>query len=181
MKIALRLLLALSVALVLAACKTTPEPEEPAAPAEPSVQEPAEEVVTQAAPDPRDYTDPRNFDNSESLLSKRVIYFDFDKSDVKSEFRATLAAHAAYMRANSSARVTLEGHADERGTREYNLALGARRAEAARSYLISQGVAASRITTISYGKERPEALCSAETCWSQNRRAVTMVSGAPAS
>lgn len=74
--------------------------------------------------------------------------------------------------------VTIDGHADERGTREYNLALGARRAAAARSYLISKGVAANRIKTISYGKERPVAVCDDISCWSQNRRAVTVVKGA---
>ena len=170
MKIALRLLLALSVALVLAACKTTPEPEEPSAPAKPSVQEPAEEVVTQAAPDPRDYTDPRNFDNSESLLSKRVIYFDFDKSDVKPEFRSTLAAHAAYMRANPSARVTLEGHADERGTREYNLGLGERRGNSVTGLMSAGGASGSQLNVVSYGEERPVCRVSSEDCWWQNRR-----------
>ncbi len=88
---------------------------------------------------------------------------------------------AEWLQRYPNRRLVIEGHADERGTREYNLALGARRAEAARSYLISQGVAASRITTVSYGKERPEALCSAETCWSQNRRGVTVLAGAPTS
>ena len=95
--------------------------------------------IRQAVPDPRDYTDPRNFDNPESLLSKRVIYFDFDKSTVRPEFRDLISAHAAYMAANGSARVTLEGHADERGTREYNLGLGERRGNAVSGLLSAQG------------------------------------------
>ena len=126
MKIALRILLALSVAFAVAACKSTPEPTAAPEPAPAEKPAPVEDVVTVAAPDPRDYTDARNFDNTESLLSKRVIYFDFDKSDVKAEYRSVVAAHAAYMASHSSARVTLEGHADERGTREYNLGLGER-------------------------------------------------------
>jgi peptidoglycan-associated lipoprotein len=169
MKIALRLLLALSVALVLAACKTTPEPEEPAPTPEP-VEEPTEEVVTQAAPDPRDYTDPRNFDNSESLLSKRVIYFDFDKSDVKPEYRDIVAAHAAYLRANASARVTLEGHADERGTREYNLGLGERRGNSVTGVMSAGGATGRQLNVVSYGEERPVCRVSNEDCWWQNRR-----------
>jgi peptidoglycan-associated lipoprotein len=116
MKIALRLLLTLSFAFAIAACsskQTQPEPEPTPEPT------PVEDVVTAPALDPYDYTDARNFENSESLLNKRVIYFDFDKSEVKAEYRGIVSAHAAYLAANSSARVTLEGHADERGTREY--------------------------------------------------------------
>lgn len=175
MKIALRMLLAMTVAFAVAACKSTPEPEE-TTPVVTDTQ-PTEPVVTEAAPDPRDYTDARNFENSESLLSKRVIYFDFDKSDVKAEYRSIVAAHAAYMASSSSARVTLEGHADERGTREYNLALGERRANAVKEYLVSRGVSANRIETISYGKERPAVLGSNESAWQQNRRGVSVVRG----
>ena len=169
MKIALRMLLALSVAFAVAACKSTPEAEETTTETttEPEVTEP---VVTEAAPDPRDYTDPRNFENSESLLSKRVIYFDFDKSDVKAEYRDVLAAHAAYMAASPSARATLEGHADERGSREYNIGLGERRAQSVRRMLMIQGASASQISTVSFGEERPVALGSDEDSWAQNRR-----------
>jgi len=170
MKIALRLLLALSVALAVSACKTTQEPEETTAPESTVEAKPTEEVVTQAAPDPRDYTDPRNFDNSESLLSKRVIYFDFDKSEVKAEYRSIIAAHAAYLKANRSARVTLEGHADERGTREYNLGLGERRGNSVTGVLSAGGATGSQLNVVSYGEERPVCRVSDEDCWWQNRR-----------
>jgi peptidoglycan-associated lipoprotein len=127
-------------------------------------------VVTEAAPDPHDYTDARNFDNPESLLSKRVIYFDFDESVVKPEYRPIVSAHAAYLAAHSDARVTLEGHADERGTREYNLGLGERRGNSAMGLMSAQGARGNQLTVVSYGEERPVCRVSDEDCWSQNRR-----------
>ncbi len=127
-------------------------------------------VTTEAAPDPQDYTDVRNFENPESLLSKRVIYFDFDRSVVRPEYRPILAAHAAYLAAHSSARVTLEGHADERGTREYNLGLGERRGNAAMGLMSAQGARGNQLSVVSYGEERPVCRVSDEECWSQNRR-----------
>jgi len=163
-----RLLLALVFAVAISACKTT-EPEETTA--EPTEAAPVvEEVTTAPALDPRDFTDARNFDNSESLLSKRVIYFDFDRSEVKSEYRAIVAAHAAYVSAHGSARVTLEGHADERGTREYNLGLGERRGNAISGLLSAAGAMGGQLDTVSYGEERPVCRVSDENCWWQNRR-----------
>ena len=163
-----RLLLALVIAVAISACKTT-EPETEAV-TEPETTPVVEEVTTAAAPDPRDYSDARNFDNAESLLSKRVIYFDFDKSDVKAEYRDIVAAHAAYVSAHGSARVTLEGHADERGTREYNLGLGERRGNAISGLLSAAGARGSQLDTVSYGEERPVCRVSDENCWWQNRR-----------
>ena len=163
-----RLLLALVIAVAISACKTT-EPEETTT--EPTETAPVvEEATTAAAPDPREYTDARNFDNSESLLSKRVIYFDFDKSEVKAEYRSIVAAHAAYVASHGSARVTLEGHADERGTREYNLGLGERRGNAISGLLSAAGAMGSQLDTVSYGEERPVCRVSDENCWWQNRR-----------
>lgn len=170
MKIALRMLLALSVAFAVAACKSTPDPEDTSATDTTTDTQPTEPVVTEAAPDPRDYTDARNFENSESLLSKRIIYFDFDKSDVKAEYRSIVAAHAAYMSSNSSARVTLEGHADERGTREYNLGLGERRGNSVTGLLSAGGARGGQLDVVSYGEERPVCRVSNEDCWWQNRR-----------
>ena len=167
MNIALRLLLALAVALAVSACRKDTQPEETEAPA--PVEQP-EEVETSAAPDPRDYTDSRNFDNPESLLSKRVVYFDFDKSEVKAEYRDIVAAHASYLASSSSARVTLESHADERGTREYNLGLGERRGNAVRGVLSAGGARGSQQDVVSYGEERPVCRVSNEDCWWQNRR-----------
>jgi peptidoglycan-associated lipoprotein len=91
--------------------------------------------------------------------------------------QATLDKQARWLQQYSRYTFTMEGHADERGTREYNFALGARRSETAKNYLIAKGVAASRMRTISYGKERPVAVCDDISCWSQNRRAVTVLGG----
>lgn len=110
-------------------------------------------------------------DDPNSLLAKRVIYFDFDKSDIKGDFRDVIQAHAEYLANNSDVSVTLEGHADERGTREYNIALGERRANAVKSMLTLQGAAASQIRVVSYGEERPAALGHDEDAWALNRRA----------
>lgn len=106
------------------------------------------------------------------------IFFDTDSSLINREAQSTLNRQAQWLNQYPSYAITIEGHADERGTREYNLALGARRAAAARDYLASQGVSANRIDTISYGKERPVATCDDISCWSQNRRAVTALKGA---
>ncbi|MEM8695696.1 MAG: peptidoglycan-associated lipoprotein Pal [Pseudomonadota bacterium] len=104
-----------------------------------------------------------------------TIFFETDSYDIDPEDRAILDSQAAWLVANPSVRVTIEGHCDERGTREYNLGLGERRANAASNYLAARGVDASRMTVISYGKERPIALGSDAASWAQNRRAVTVV------
>jgi len=103
-------------------------------------------------------------------LAKTVFYFEFDKSDLSAEDRDALVYHAAELKANPSRRIRLEGHADERGTREYNLALGERRAQAVERYLQVQGVSASQMETISYGEERPANTGTTEAAYSQNRR-----------
>lgn len=103
------------------------------------------------------------------------IFFDTDRFNIDSADQATLQSQAQWLARYPNAQVTIEGHADERGTRDYNLALGERRANAAKNYLASLGVDASRIQTLSYGKERPHALGSTEEAWAQNRRAVTVV------
>ena len=108
------------------------------------------------------------------------VFFDFDKSVLKDEGKATLQRQAAWMKLYPNLTFTIEGHADERGTREYNLALGARRAEAAKAYLVSLGVDGSRITTVSYGKERPIDPRSTEAAWSLNRNATTTITSAGA-
>lgn len=103
-----------------------------------------------------------------------VIYFDTDRYNIDSVDASALQKQAQWLMQYPSKRATIEGHADERGTREYNLALGERRANAAKNYLLGLGVDASRLTTVSYGKERPVALGSDEAAWAQNRRAVTV-------
>ena len=103
------------------------------------------------------------------------VWFQVDSSELTQQSIATLEKQAQWLRAYPQYQFTLEGHADERGTREYNIALGARRAQAVRDYLASRGVQAHRMRTISYGKERPVAVCNDISCWSQNRRSVTVL------
>ena len=103
------------------------------------------------------------------------VFFEFDKCSLKAKARQTLERQATFLKNNAGVKVVLQGHADERGTREYNLALGERRASAAKDYLIALGVNSYRITIISYGKERPAVAGSNEAAWSQNRRAVTTI------
>lgn len=105
------------------------------------------------------------------------IFFETDSSSLTSVAQATLDKQAAWLARYTNYPITIEGHADERGTREYNLALGARRAAATRKYLTAKGIPNSRIKTISFGKERPVAVCNNISCWSQNRRAVTLLRG----
>jgi len=109
-------------------------------------------------------------------VGDRVLFL-VDQSSLTPEARQILTRQAAWLRQYPNVTVQIEGHADERGTREYNIALSARRAATVKRFLISQGVSASRISTIAYGKERPVALCDAEQCWAQNRRAVTVITG----
>lgn len=107
------------------------------------------------------------------------VFFDTDSSVIRADAQQTLSRQAQWLNQYPNYSITMEGHADERGTREYNIALGARRAAAARDFLVSRGISANRINTISYGKERPVAVCDDISCWSQNRRAVTVISGSP--
>ena len=108
-------------------------------------------------------------------VSADRVYFETDSYSIDAEDRSVLDSQAAWLQRNATVRVTIEGHADERGTREYNLALGDRRANAAKNYLASRGIDSSRMTVISWGKERPVAEGSDESAWAQNRRAVTVL------
>jgi peptidoglycan-associated lipoprotein len=103
------------------------------------------------------------------------VYFEFDKYDIRPEAAKILDANATWLKANPGNLVLIEGHCDERGTAEYNLALGERRAKSTMNYLVGQGVAASRVTVISYGKERPVCTEKTEACWAKNRRAHHLV------
>ena len=103
------------------------------------------------------------------------VFFETDSTELTPQSRSTLDKQAQWLTNYSQYAFTVEGHADERGTREYNIALGARRAQTVRDYLISRGIQANRMRTISYGKERPVAVCNDISCWSQNRRAVTVL------
>jgi peptidoglycan-associated lipoprotein len=103
------------------------------------------------------------------------VFFETDSSVLTADAQATLDKQAQWLQQYSQYRIVIEGHADERGTREYNIALGARRGTAAVNYLVSRGIPANRISSVSYGKERPVAICNDISCWSQNRRAVTVL------
>jgi len=108
-------------------------------------------------------------------VTSNTVLFGLDQTDIDPAARAILDSQASWLQRFPQVRATIEGHADERGTREYNLGLGDRRANAAKNYLVAKGIDPSRLTTISYGKERPVALGSDEASWAQNRRAVTVV------
>ena len=118
--------------------------------------------------------DPNSVAYFQQSIGDRIL-FPVDQSSITPEAQGILAGQARWMNANAGYTALIEGHADEQGTREYNLALGGRRANAVRDFLISQGVSSARLRTISYGKERPLAVCSTEECYSQNRRAVTVL------
>lgn len=106
------------------------------------------------------------------------VFFPVDQTDLTAEARSTLDRQATWLNRYPRYTITIEGHADERGTREYNVALGARRSAVTRDYLISRGISPTRLRNLSFGKERPVAVCNDESCWSQNRRAVTVLGGA---
>ncbi len=158
-----KVIVGLMLTSLLAACasqkpKETPPPAQPQ-PAATTTEAPKAE---QAAVNP--------LDDPNSILAKRSTYYPFDVSVVQPEDRALVEAHAAYLKDHSDQKVRLEGNCDERGSAEYNLGLGQRRADGVKKMFIAGGVKASQINSVSYGKERPKATCHDETCWKQNRR-----------
>jgi len=148
----------------------TPGPAPTASPAPSATATPAAPAAAAAAPAAR--PSPKEFEANAAL---RDVFFEFDKYDVRPEDAKTLDANATWLKANAENLVLIEGHCDERGTNEYNLALGERRAKATMNYLVSQGVQANRITIISYGEERPSCNEKTDSCWSKNRRARFLV------
>ncbi|MFC7300698.1 peptidoglycan-associated lipoprotein Pal [Cognatiluteimonas weifangensis] len=129
---------------------------------------PSTAPVTEPAPSTGMYG-PEDLD-TDACLRQRVVYFDFDQDALRPEFQAAMACHAKYLRDRPSSRMSLEGNADERGSREYNLGLGERRGNAVSSALQANGGAGSQITVVSYGEERPTCTESSEDCWAKNRR-----------
>jgi peptidoglycan-associated lipoprotein len=166
----LRLALILAVLTVFTvACSKNVKPTAPAAgtavaPAAATTPPPAAPAAPTVSP----------LDDPNSPLAQRTVYFDFDKSDIKPEFLDTLTAHAKYLVANPSQKIRIEGYTDERGTVEYNVALGDRRAQAVRRFMLFQGVNADQITTVSYGEAHPSDPGHDETAWSKNRRALVV-------
>lgn len=167
MKLSRPLLMATAI-VALAACSKKPPAELPPAPGGTTAPSTGTGGVPSSGP-----VKGSQEDFIASVSSDRV-FFGLDQYDIDAEDQATLQSQAAWLQQNPSVRVTIEGHCDERGTRDYNIALGERRANAAKNYLASLGVDPGRITTVSYGKERPAALGSDEAAWAQNRRAVTV-------
>ena len=168
MKMSRTLLMATAI-IALAACSKKPPAELPPAPGGTDTSMPSGPMT------PTGPVKGSQEDFVASVASDRIL-FALNEYDIDAQDQATLQSQAAWLQQNPAVRVTIEGHADERGTREYNLALGARRASAVRNYLVSRGVSADQLQIISFGKERPLEVCSQETCYSKNRRAVTVIS-----
>ncbi len=160
--------------IAVAGCSKKRPETLPPAPSE--TAPPVEQTTTPTGPTTTGVTPGSAADFQQSVTAD-TVHFDLDQYDIDPQARAILDSQAAWLAKYPNVRVTIEGHCDERGTREYNLALGDRRANATKNYLASRGVDASRMTTISYGKERPVAMGSDEASWAQNRRAVTVVIG----
>ena len=165
----------MAAALMFVGCATTETAQEeepaPVVETEPSTTDRPEDADITGADRARPWTG-HPLEDPDSLLYTKVIHFDFDRSEIKPEWRDIVVAHGNYLAQNPSVMVTIEGHCDERGSREYNIGLGERRANAVRQILLAQGVMPDQITTISYGEEQPVALGSDEVSWAQNRRAV---------
>jgi peptidoglycan-associated lipoprotein len=153
----------LAVLAVAAGCKTKPEEIPTTPPAQTNTSDTT--GVDNSGVASEDAAGP-----SGELLSKRVVYFDLDKADIRADSQTVITAHARYLAGASGQKVRLEGHADERGSREYNIGLGERRAQSVRRALLLQGVAESQLATVSYGEERPAAAGSDEQAYSLNRR-----------
>ncbi len=159
----------LGAAALAAGCASTP-PEPPPAPV-PAVTQP---LSPPAAPE---YVEPKPtyrgpWEDPSSPLYARTIYFDYDSSEIKPEYIGVMRNHARYLGSNQTTRVTLEGHTDERGTREYNLALGDQRAEAVRRFMVAEGATPDQLSTLSYGEERPDETAHGEPAWRSNRRVI---------
>jgi peptidoglycan-associated lipoprotein len=166
----LRIILTVAVlALATAACTKNVKPTAPA-----PVTAAAPAPATTPPPSPQAAPQVSALDDPNSPLAQRVVYFDFDKSDIKPEYLDTLTAHAKYLVANPSQKIRIEGYTDERGTVEYNIALGDRRAQAVRRFMLFQGVNADQITTVSYGEAHPADGGHEETSWAKNRRSVVV-------
>jgi peptidoglycan-associated lipoprotein len=154
---------------LLAACSSTPQKTEPApAPAPAPVAAPAPAAPAPVAPAAE--SEAAKLARMSQDLMKQSVYFDFDKYDVKPEFRSVVESEASFMKQASAYSMVLQGNCDERGSREYNIALGNKRAEAVRKQLSLLGIDAGRMETVSFGKEKPRATCHDESCWKENRR-----------
>jgi len=161
--------LTLASVLMLALAGCASQAEKPEAAATPTTGPAGGYGATTAGVQGESYAD-RPWDDPSSPLYRRTIYFDYDSSEIRSEFVPLLQTHAGYLASHPGTRLTLEGHTDERGTREYNLALGDERAQTVQRFLLAEGVRSDQLTTLSFGEEKPAAFEHGESAWSQNRR-----------
>ncbi|MEA3406175.1 MAG: peptidoglycan-associated lipoprotein Pal [Pseudomonadota bacterium] len=157
------------LALVMAGCSSTPTTDGSADATSNDMMDKA--VVETSIAAPADAVEATDVDAAQTPLMDQVVKFDFDRSEVTSKYFSVISAHADFMLANSDAKVTVSGHCDERGTREYNLALGERRAIAVKNALIAKGVSADRINVVSFGEDSPVDMGHNSAAWSENRRA----------
>ena len=178
------ILLAAAVAVLLAACQSTPDSQAPAGVDEkspgdkppPTTTQPVTKPPVTGTPITDPSKDPRLKDPA-SILSKRSIYFDFDSDAIKAEFVPLVEAHAAFLRQYKTAKMLIQGNADDRGSREYNLGLGQRRADAVKKRLVLLGATESQIESVSLGEEKPVCTQQTEECWARNRRADILYGG----
>jgi len=172
------------LAALLAACSSTAVKDKPAAPVEDSSKSSAQTAPAPAADDgastgtaSQDSVGVNPLKDPNNILSKRSVYFDFDKDEVKAEYRPLVDAHAKYLQANPNAKVMIQGNADSRGSREYNLALGQRRSVAVKKAMNVVGAQDKQIETVSYGEEKATQTCKDDGCWSHDRRADIVYEG----
>ncbi|GHU05498.1 peptidoglycan-associated lipoprotein [Betaproteobacteria bacterium] len=160
--------------LLLAACGSTPDAEQDAAPVESRSGGDVATVTANGVDSrrlPPELTDPK------SILSRRSIYFDYDKFEIKAEYRDLVAAHAKFLTSNRQFRILIQGNTDDRGSREYNLALGQKRADAIKKQLILLGAREEQVESVSLGEEKPKNLGQNETSWAENRRGDLLYNG----
>lgn len=159
---------------LLAGCASQDVKDQPKAPV---VDKTAAQTGANAQPVSQQSVEANPLKDPNNILSKRSIYYDLDKSDVKAEYKPLVEAHSQYLTSHKDAKVTVQGNTDERGSREYNIALGNRRADSVKNMMNVYGVPDSQIETVSFGEEKPRATCHDESCWKENRRSDIVYQG----
>ena len=173
-----RLIVPVFLAFLISGCGTTPDTEEQAAaPVEQRIAGDGSKIATVTAGDMEGRGLPPELTNPKSILSRRSIYFDYDKFDIKPEYRDLVAAHAKFLVTNRQFRMLIQGNTDERGSREYNLALGQKRADAIKKQLVLLGAREEQVESVSLGEEKPKNLGKDEAAWAENRRGDLLYSG----
>jgi peptidoglycan-associated lipoprotein len=175
-----RLLIALAISGMVAACSTTTKDEQSSVKVEerkPTVTQPTQPMQPQTSTAAPESTGANPLRDPNNILSKRSVFFDYDQYTVKDEFRPMVGAHAKYVSSNTAARMTIQGNTDDRGSREYNLALGQKRADAVKQAMVLSGAPSQNIETVSFGEEKPRAQGHDEASWAENRRADIVYQG----